>query len=62
MKVISTTVEYKGYPVKVENGKVFLRCFGTTIYNHSMHWSWAEVSTNNLKPELYKLLKEKRLL
>ena len=62
MKVISTTVEYKGYPVKAENGRVFLKCFGTTIHNHLMHWSWVEVSTNNLKPELYKLLKEKRLL
>lgn len=39
MNVISTTIEYKGTPVKIENGKIFLPSFGTTIYNHSMHWS-----------------------
>ena len=62
MNVISTTVEYKGMPVKVENGKIFLRAFGTTIYNHSMHWSWMEVKANDLKPELKDLLKEKGLI
>ena len=62
MNVISTTVEYKGMPVKVENGKIFLRAFGTTIYNHSMHWSWMEVKASNLKDELRQLLKEKGLI
>ena len=60
MNVISTTVEYKGMPVKVENGKIFLRAFGTTIYNHSMHWSW--ISKSDLKAELRQLLKEKGLI
>ena len=62
MNVISTTIEYKGIPVKVENGKIFLRAFGTTIYNKSMHWSWIEVKASDLKPELRSLLKEKRLI
>ena len=62
MNVISTTVEYKGMPVKVENGKIFLRAFGTTIYNHSMHWSWMEVKASDLKSELRELLKEKGLI
>lgn len=62
MNVISTTVEYKGMPVKVENGKIFLRAFGTTIYNHSMHWSWMEVKASDLKSELRELLKERGLL
>ncbi len=62
MNIISTVVEYKGIPIKVENGKIFLRSFGTTFYNHSMHWSWIEVSTSDLKPEVLKLLKEKGLL
>ena len=43
MNVISTTIEYKGTPIKVQNGKVFARAFGTTINNHSMHWSWQEI-------------------
>lgn len=59
MNVISTTIEYKGSPIKIENGKIFLRAFGTTIYNHSMHWSWMEVKKEDLKDELRKLLKEK---
>ena len=49
-------------PVKVENGKIFLRAFGTTIYNHSMHWSWMEVKASDLKPELRELLKDKGLI
>ena len=49
-------------PVKVENGKIFLRAFGTTIYNHSMHWSWMEVKASDLKPELRNLLNEKGLI
>jgi len=62
MNIISTTVEYKGCPVKVENGKIFLRAFGTTIYNHSMHWSWIEAKESDLKPELRNILKEKGLI
>ena len=62
MNVISTTVEYKGMLVKVENGKIFLRVFGTTIYNHSMHWSWMGVKASDLKDELHQLLKEKGLI
>jgi len=62
MNIISTTFEYKGLPGKVENGKIFLRSFGTTIYNHSMHWSWTEVKQSDLKPEALKLLKEKGLI
>lgn len=59
MNVISTTIEYKGSPIKIEYGKIYLRAFGTTIYNHSMHWSWMEVKKEDLKDELRKLLKEK---
>ena len=62
MNVISTTLEYKGSPVKIENGKVFLRAFGTTINNHSMHYSWMEVKVSNLKTELKDLLKQKGLI
>ena len=59
MNVISTTIEYKGNPMKIEDGKIFLRAFGTTIYNHSMHWSWVEVKKEDLKDDLRRLLKEK---
>ena len=62
MNIISTTIEYKGNPIKVENGKVFLRAFGTTINNHSMHYSWMEAKVSDLKPELRELLKDKGLI
>ena len=62
MKIISISLEYKGLPVKVENGKIFLRAFGTTIYNHSMHWSWMEVKASDLKDDLRNELKGKGLI
>ena len=62
MDIISTTIEYKGMPVKIERGKIFLRAFGTTIHNHSMHWSWMKMKPSDLKPELLKLLREKELI
>lgn len=62
MKTISTTVEYKGNPVKVENGRVYLRAFGTTIYNKTMHHSWIEVPKDRLRKELKDELEKKGLL
>jgi hypothetical protein len=62
MNVISTTIEYKGWPIKIEDGKIFLRSFGTTIYNHLMHWDWMEVKPENLTKELKNYLKENKLI
>lgn len=62
MRTISTTIEYNGVSVKIEDGKVFLRAFGTTILNRSMHWSWIEVPKEKLKKELRDLLEEKELI
>ena len=62
MQTISTTIEYNGVTVKIENGKVFLRAFGTTAINQSMHWSWLEVPIDKLKRELRDTLKEKGLI
>lgn len=62
MNTISITVQYKGFPVKIENGKIFLRAFGTTTYNRSMHWSWIEVKATDLKDDLRNELKAKGLI
>lgn len=62
MNITSTTIEYNGVNVKIENKKVFIRAFGTTVFNQSMHWSWIEVPTDKLKKELRDLLKEKCLI
>ena len=60
--IISITIQYKGLPVKIEDNKIFLRAFGTTIYNHSMHWNWMEVKIENLSKELRNYLKERNLI
>ena len=60
--IISMTVEYKGWPVKIENGKIFLRSFGTTYYDHSMHWDWMEIKEEDLHKELKTYLKERELI
>ena len=62
MKVISTTIEYKGHKIKISNGKVFLPQFGTTIYNHNHHWSYIEVPIEKLKLELRMHLQSKNLI
>ena len=62
MNIISTTIEYKGAPVKIIDGKIFLMSFGTTIHNRAMHWFWVEVEIDDLKSELRNLLKERGLI
>lgn len=62
MNVISTTINYKGTPIKVENGKVFARAFGTTINNHSMHWTWQEIKQEAMKRDFKNYLKENNLI
>jgi hypothetical protein len=62
MNVISTTINYKGTPIKVENGKVFARAFGTTINNHSMHWTWQEIKQKAMKRDFKNHLKENNLI
>lgn len=62
MQTISTTVEFNGAVIKVENGRVFARAFGTTIYNHSPHWSWLEIDKDGLKSDLKRELVERGLI
>tara|TARA_R110001632_G_scaffold197269_1_gene319430 strand:- start:328 stop:516 length:189 start_codon:yes stop_codon:yes gene_type:complete len=62
MNVISTTINYKGTPIKIENGKVFARAFGTTINNHSMHWTWQEIKQEAMKRDFKNHLKENNLI
>lgn len=62
MKTISAILEYNGVWIKVYEGKVYLRAFGTTIQSCSMHWSWMEIDQNNLKDGLRNKLNEKGLL
>ena len=61
MKTIEIVIEYKGAPVRVSDGRVFGRAFGTTIHNHSMHYSWMDI-TDNLSSELKQYLKDNNLI
>ena len=62
MNTLSTTLEINGSILKVENGRIFARAFGSTIRNHSMHWSWIEIEKDNLKPDVKSQLKERGLI
>lgn len=63
MNVISTTVEYKGNAVKIENGRVFVRAFGTTIYRQNTpHWTWQEVPKDKMKDDFRRFLIENKLI
>lgn len=62
MNITSTTIEYNGVNVKIENKKVFIRAFGTTVFNQSMHWSWVEVPIDKLKKELRDTLEKKGII
>lgn len=63
MNVISTTVEYKGTPIKIESGRVFARAFGTTIYRQNTPgWSWQEIPVDKMKDDFKSFLKENNLI
>ena len=62
MNIISTTINYKGSPIKVENGRVFARAFGTTIHRQNTpHWTWQEIEQSNMKDDFKKYLNENNL-
>lgn len=62
MDIIETTIAWKGNPVRIAGGRVFLRAFGTTIHNHNMHHSWAEIKVSDLAKDLREYLKENKLI
>lgn len=58
MKITSIVFNHGVSSIKLENGKVFLRAFGTTMNNQKMHYSWQEVKIQDLKPDVQKALKK----
>lgn len=62
LDIISTTINWKGAIIKVENDKVYTRAFGTSINNKSMHHSWLEISSDNIADDLKKDLTDNGLL
>jgi len=43
MEIVSQTIIHDDVVYKITNSRVFTRAFGTTVYNHSMHWNWIEI-------------------
>jgi len=62
MDVVSITIDYEGYLIKICNGRVFLPQFGTTSYNNSPHLSYREVPIEKLKPELREYLQKYKVM
>jgi hypothetical protein len=62
MKIVEQTFEHKGNIFKAANGKIYCQVFGTTIDNHSMHYSWFEVKEGLMTEGFKKMLKENKLL
>ena len=52
------TVEYKGVDFRIKDGIVYVQQFGTTILNHSQHWSWIDIDVDDLKEEVQEFLKQ----
>jgi hypothetical protein len=63
MDVISTTINYKGSPITIKNGKVFVYQFGTTIHRQNTpHYSLIELPQDKMKDEFKDYLKENNLI
>ena len=62
MHVISTIIEYQGWPIKIENGRVYGRSFGTTLYNKSIHWGWMEIKPCHMTREFKEFLNQTNLI
>lgn len=61
MNLIETTIEWRGYPIKIRGNKIIVPCFGTTYLNQKMHWSYTEISFDNLNQDLREHLVKNKL-
>lgn len=61
MKILEQTFESNGTLFKSSNGKIYCQGFGTTIDDHSMHYTWIEIKREYMTKEFKELLKENNL-
>ena len=59
---ISQIIEYKGIPVKFENGKIMFRIFGTEWDKPHLHYYWTEIKREHLRSEVLKEFTERGFL
>jgi len=62
MNIISQTIEYKGNPIKIQNNKIYVLAFGTTITNHNMHHSWKEIPQDKIHTNFKQWLTDNKLI
>jgi hypothetical protein len=62
MIILEQIFEHKGIIFKASNGKIYCQVFGTTIDNHSMHYSWSEIKKELMTEEFKKMLKENNFI
>ncbi|MFA5207476.1 MAG: hypothetical protein WC428_02350 [Candidatus Paceibacterota bacterium] len=62
MNILEQIFEHKGIVFKASGNKIYCQVFGTTIDNHSMHYSWLEVRQELMTKEFKEMLKENKLI
>jgi len=62
MEIIGKIFTHNGIKFKSLNDRIYCEVFGTTIDNHSMHYSWSEVKKELMTENFKKLLKENNIL
>jgi hypothetical protein len=62
MKIVEQIFEHKGIIFKANDDKIYCQGFGTTIDNHSMHYTWIELKQEHMTESFKKMLKENKLL
>ena len=61
-KILELTIDYKGFSIKIVGGRVYAQAFGTTIYDHSMHYSWVEIKQKDMSEKFKRFLINNNLL
>ena len=62
-KISSINIVHRGSNIKIQNNKVFIEVFGTTIYNQKTpHYNWMEVKEDNMKPDFKQFLTDNNLI
>jgi hypothetical protein len=62
MKILEKIFEHEGIIFKITNDRIYCQVFGTTIDDHSMHYSWSEIKKEIMTESFKELLKQNNLL
>lgn len=62
VKILEQVIDYEGHAIHIRDGRVFVWAFGTTIYNHSMHYSLVELPPEKWADKFKKYLQDNKLI